>query len=88
MTDTSGVFDVHHRYRRLARYGAVAGGAEFIEMATAFDHHAEFYDDPRREIELFNDRGHDFAADFLARYILGDTAIVNHYGSAALVGQE
>ena len=88
MTDTSGIFDVHHRYHRLARYGAVAGGAEFVEMATAFDEHAEFYDDPRQGNELFNARGHAFAADFLARYILGDTAIVNHYGSAAIIGRE
>lgn len=88
MTDVSGVFDVHHRYRRLARYGAVAGGAEFVELANVFDEHAEFYDDPRRENEFFNAKGHAFAADFLARYILGDTAIVNHYGSASAIDKE
>lgn len=81
MTDTSGVFHIHHRYRRLARFGAIAGGGEFVELANAFDKVQRLYDDPRQEIELFNAHGHAFAGEFLARYILGDTSIVNQYGS-------
>lgn len=81
MTDTSGVFHIHHRYRRLARFGAIAGGGEFVELANAFDKVQRLYDDPRREVELFNAQGHVFAGEFLARYILGDTSIVNQYGS-------
>lgn len=81
MTDTSGVFHIHHRYRRLARFGAIAGGGEFIELANAFDKMPRLYDDPRQEIELFNAQGHAFAGEFLARYLLGDSAIMAEYGS-------
>lgn len=81
MTDTSGVFHIHHRYRRLARFGAIAGGGEFVELANAFDEFPRLYDDPRQEIELFNAQGHAFAGELLARYILGDSAVVARYGS-------
>jgi lysophospholipase L1-like esterase len=81
MTDTSGVFHVHHRYRRLARFGAIAGGGEFVELANAFDQHSRFYDNTREENELFNAQGHAFAGEFLARYLLGDSVIVARYGS-------
>jgi len=70
-SDTSGVFHYHQRYRRMARYGAVAAGAEFVELANAFDTHPEFFDDPRVDNEHFNDAGHAFAGEFLARFILG-----------------
>ena len=83
LTDTSGVPHVHHRYRRLARFGAIAGGGEFIELANAFDQHARFYDNTNKEIQLFNVQGHAFAGEFLARYLLGDSAIVAQYGSQA-----
>ena len=33
------------------------------------------------EIALFDAEGHAFAGDFLARYLLGDSAIVARYGS-------
>jgi lysophospholipase L1-like esterase len=81
MTDTSGVFHVHHRYRRLARFGAIAGGGEFVELANAFDESPRLYDNPRQEIELFNAQGHAFAGELLARYILGDSVVVARYGS-------
>lgn len=85
MSDTSGVFFVHQRYRLLGRFGAIAGGAEFVELANAFDQYPRFYDDRRKENELFNADGHAFAGDFLARYLLGDTAVVNNYGSQMLL---
>lgn len=81
MTDTSGVFHVHHRYRRLTRFGSIAGGGSFVELANAFDEFPRLYDDPRQEIELFNAHGHEFAGEILARYILGDSLIVARYGS-------
>lgn len=86
MTDTSGVFHIHHRYRRLARFGAIAGGGEFVELANAFDKVPRLYDNPRQEIELFNAHGHAFAGEFLARYLLGDSAIVAEYGSQMYTG--
>lgn len=81
MYDTSGVFHVHHRYRRLARFGAIAGGGEFVELANAFDLYPRYYDNTREENQLFNVQGHAFAGEFLARYLLGDTVIVGRYGS-------
>lgn len=81
MTDTSGVFHVHHRYRRLARFGALAASGEFVELANAFDEFPRLYDDPRSENELFNAQGHAFAGEFLARYLLGDSTIMARYGS-------
>jgi lysophospholipase L1-like esterase len=70
-SDTSGIFHYHQRYRRMARYGAIASGAEFVELANAFDPHPEFFDDPRVDNEHFNAAGHAFAAEFLARFVLG-----------------
>lgn len=81
MDDDSGIFHVHHRYRRLARYGSIAGGGEFVELANAFDNYRRFYDDPSREIALFNAQGHAFTGEFLARFILGDSVVVARYGS-------
>lgn len=83
MSDTSGAYNVHHRYRRLARFGAIAGGGEFVELANVFDLYRRFYDNPDAEIELFNAQGHAFAGEFLARYLLGDSVIVARYGSTA-----
>ncbi|MEW5701467.1 MAG: SGNH/GDSL hydrolase family protein [Candidatus Zixiibacteriota bacterium] len=70
-TDTTGVFHYHHRYRRLGRFSAIAAGAQFVELANAFDQHPEFYDDRRRDFRHFNARGHAFAGEFLARHLLG-----------------
>jgi hypothetical protein len=80
-TDSSGIFHIHHRYRRLARFGAIAAGGEFVELANAFDRYPQFFDDRTKEIALFNAQGHAFAGEFLARYLLGDSAIVANYGS-------
>jgi len=81
LTDISGIFHVHHRYRRLARFGAIAAGGEFVELANAFDDYPRFYDDRKSGNELFNAQGHAFAGEFLARYILGDTTIMAKFGS-------
>jgi hypothetical protein len=71
MTDTSGVFNYHHEYRRVAEYATRAARGEVAQLANAFNLFPEFYDDPERDIKHFNARGHDFAGEFLARYILG-----------------
>ena len=81
-TDSSGIFHVHHRYRRLARFGSIAADGEFVELANVFDEHPQFFDDIRTENEIFNAQGHAFAGEFLARYILGDSALIVNYGSA------
>ncbi|MBI3871494.1 MAG: SGNH/GDSL hydrolase family protein [candidate division Zixibacteria bacterium] len=73
-SDATGIFHIHHRYRRLARYAAIAGGGEFVELANEFDHHREFFSDPQHDFQNFNARGHAFAGEFLARYLLGATA--------------
>lgn len=73
-SDAEGVFHYHHRYRRLGRYGVTTGGGKFVELANAFDKHPEFYDDRRRDFRHFNARGHAFAGEFLARYLLGAPA--------------
>jgi hypothetical protein len=70
-SDTSGIFHYHQRYRRMARYGAISAGAEFVELANAFDTHPEFFDNPRIDNERFNASGHAFAGEFLARFLLG-----------------
>lgn len=70
-SDTTGVFHYHQRYRRMARYEADAAGAQFVELANAFDSHLEFFDDRRVDNEHFNAAGHRFAATFLAQFILG-----------------
>jgi hypothetical protein len=80
-SDTAGVFHVHHRYRRLTRFGAIAGGGEFVELANAFDLYPRFFDNTLEENELFNAQGHEFAGEFLARYLLGDTVVINRFGS-------
>jgi lysophospholipase L1-like esterase len=81
MTDTSGIFHVHHRYRRLARFGALAAGGEFVELANVFDEFPRFYDKDAGQFELFNAQGHEFTGEFLARYLLGDSIVVARYGS-------
>lgn len=73
-SDTSGVFHYHQRYRRMVRYGASSTGAEFTELANAFDVHPEFFSDPLTDNEHFNAAGHVFTGEYLARYILGVTA--------------
>lgn len=70
-SDTSGVFHYHQMYRRMARYGAIQNGAEYVELANAFDAHPAFFEDSRRDNEHFNAAGHAFAGEFLARFILG-----------------
>ncbi len=80
--DSSGIFHVHHRYRRLARFGSIAADGEFVELANVFDEHPNFFDDIKAENEIFNAQGHTFAGEFLARYILGDSTLITKYGSA------
>jgi hypothetical protein len=70
-SDTSGIFHYHQRYRRMARYGAIAAGGDFVELANAFDTHPEFFDNPSIDNERFNASGHAFAGEFLARFLLG-----------------
>ncbi len=70
-SDTSGIFHYHQRYRRMVRYGADNTGAEFAELANAFDQHPEFFSNAMLDNEHFNAAGHVFAGEFLARYILG-----------------
>ena len=71
MSDTSGVFHYHHRYHRVARYAAGVAGAQFCELANYVNLHPEFFDNARVDHELFNDAGHAFAGDIIARCILG-----------------
>lgn len=81
VSDADGIFHVHHRYRRLARFGSLAAGGEFVELANAFDPYTRFYDDHTSEHELFNAQGHAFVGEFLARYLLGDSIIIAKFGS-------
>lgn len=82
MSDSTGIFHVHQRYRLLSRFGVIAAKGEFIELANAFDEVPRLYDDPTKDIELFNTRGHAFAGEFLARFLLGDSTLVNRFGSS------
>lgn len=69
-SDTSGIFHYHHRYHRAAEYGVVSGGGELAELANNFNLYKNLFDDNTKDIEHFNSAGHDYAADYLARYIL------------------
>lgn len=69
-SDTTGIFHYHHRYHRAAEYGTVSGGGELAELANQFNLYRNLFDDNTKDIEHFNVAGHDFAADFLARYLL------------------
>lgn len=78
--DYSGLFHYHHRYHRIAEYAALYSDAEYCDLANLFNLHPEFYDDPVHNNELFNERGHAYAGEILAQFILGlplDTAGVN-----------
>jgi lysophospholipase L1-like esterase len=69
-SDAEGLFLYHHMYRRIARYAVTLEGGEFVEMANAFDEHREFFDVHGGDFEHFNAKGHAFAGEFLARYLL------------------
>jgi len=69
-SDTTGIFRYHHRYHRAAEYGAVSSGGEVAELANNFNLYHNLFDDNTKDVEHFNVAGHDFAADYLARYIL------------------
>ena len=78
--DNSGLFHYHHRYHRIAKYAALYNGADYCELANLFNLHPEFFDDPVHDNELFNERGHAYAGEILAQFILGlplDTAGVD-----------
>jgi lysophospholipase L1-like esterase len=70
-SDTSGIFHYHHRYHRAGRYGATLGGGEIAELANNFNLYRDFFDDSSVDFEHFNATGHNFAGDYLARFILG-----------------
>jgi len=70
-SDTSGIFHYHHRYHRAACYAAALGGCEIAELADNFNLYRDLFDDASVDIEHFNATGHNFAGDFLARFILG-----------------
>jgi hypothetical protein len=61
MSDSTGIFHVHQRYRLLSRFGVIAAKGEFIELANAFDEVPRLYDDPTKDIELFNTGPREFA---------------------------
>ncbi len=69
-SDTSGIFQYHHRYQRAAEYGAASGGGEVAELSNNFNRYRNLFDDNTKDIEHFNAAGHNFAADYLARFIL------------------
>jgi lysophospholipase L1-like esterase len=70
-SDQTGIFHYHHRYRRMARYGATLAASEFVELANAFDEHSEFFLGAKSgDFEHFDARGHAFAGEFLARYVI------------------
>lgn len=70
-SDREGIFHYHHRYRRLARYGATLASSEFVELANAFDEHPESFRGVRGgDFEHFDAAGHAFAAEFLAQYLI------------------
>lgn len=81
-SDSTGIFHVHQRYRLLSRFGVIAAKGEFIELANAFDEVPRLFDDPTKDIELFNTRGHAFAGEFLARFLLGDSTLISRFGSS------
>lgn len=69
--DTSGIFNYHHEYQDVARYATHAAGGAVAELANVFNLYPEFYNNPAQDIEHFNEAGHSFAGEFLARFILG-----------------
>jgi hypothetical protein len=70
-SDTGGVFHYHHRYHRAGVYAAALAGAEIAELANNFNLYRDFFDNPAADFEHFNADGHNFAGDYLARFILG-----------------
>jgi hypothetical protein len=70
-SDSTGIFHYHHRYHRAAIYAASLGGGELAELANQFNLYRNLFDDPATDIEHFNADGHNFAGEFLARFILG-----------------
>ena len=70
-SDTSGTFHYHHRYHRAGRYAAKLAGSEIAELANNFNLYRNFFENPAADIQHFNAAGHNFAGDYLARFILG-----------------
>jgi lysophospholipase L1-like esterase len=70
-SDFEGIFNYHHRYRRMARYAGTLSKQEFVELANAFDEHPEFFNPLVGDFQHFSAAGHAFAGEFLARYLLG-----------------